>query len=236
MAVNYFNGGGVVQIPTRSSVIKSTRSCCLDKNAAIKYQDQLKNDVQSSHHNYMKIEQENSYLNSHIGNLDESLKDQNYQIACLKYELEQLTRQNCDLQSKLSDNKVQIIEQSQVTQSSSSKINSVSQTKLAKNPKILAAESTDHFFDTRKLPEIVCVCGVHFKTHQNLKEHVKYHCNKANFSCQICGLQKHGLNLLKHHMKIQHNITEFTSLKGCRKCGKLFNNLERLHAHRRREQ
>lgn len=80
------------------------------------------------------------------------------------------------------------------------------------------------------------MCGVHLKSDQTLKVHIRYHNGKVRFACNLCEVKTNGLNLLKNHMKRMHGITEFPSPNGCRTCGKLLNTLKQLREHNRREQ
>lgn len=222
------NGCYNIQNLTMGSLTKVARSCCLEIQANMEYEAKVKQDIQLTHQNYMKTEQENRYLNLQVDDLDSRVKDQNYQYACLKYELEQLNRQKCDLISNLGKNPgAQSDGQFQVNKIS--KTNAIQKIKLYK-------EETRHFLDTRKLPKIFCVCGSQLKSDQILKDHIRYYNNNAKFACNLCEFKSKGLNILKTHMKRMHGVTEFTSSKGCRSCGKLFNTLSLLYQHRRREQ
>ncbi len=228
MLSNGYNGSSVLQFSTRPSVIKVARSRCSEKDASMKYEVKLKNDIQLTHQNYMKIEQENSYLSLRIDDLESRLRDHNYQYACLKYELEQLNKQKCDLICKINVIPVsQSDNQFQVDYKSNKKL-----TQKIKLP----IESTYHAADIQKLPETFCVCGVQLKSEQILNDHLRYHKSKGKFICKICGIKTNGLNLLKHHMKRMHAVKEFSPSKGCRTCGKMFSTLRQLHDHRRREQ
>lgn len=201
MAVNCYSGGTVMQYPARSSEIKLANYCCLGQDNDIKHEDKLRNDIRSSYQNYLKIEQENSCLTLQIDNFEDKLNDQNHQYACLKYKLELLNSQNHDLQSEFNRTKAPNNEQFPVVR--------VSEGETVWSVKSADEKFTIHHANLRKLPEIECECGVEFKTRKNLKEHIKYFSNKGKFRCKICGMGKHKFYLLKHHIKLKHDIEIF---------------------------
>lgn len=78
MAVSTCKGGISVQYPARPSVIQSATFCCFNQQTALNHQNKRNHDAQSTHQNYMKLEQENVCLNLQFDNFDNMLKDQNY--------------------------------------------------------------------------------------------------------------------------------------------------------------
>lgn len=228
MFSNGYNVCGDLQHSRSDSVIKMPRSCCLKIDTEIAYQDKLKTDIQLTHQDFMMTESENSSLNSKINDLETRLNGQNYKYTCLKYQLEQINREKCGLITKINEIPAAPFQNNfKVVDYSTAKV--VPEEKMFRN-------SSSHAADKCKLPEIFCLCGVQLKSVKCLRNHIRYHKFKTNFTCKICAFKTNGMSLLKSHMKKRHDINYVPESKECVTCGYLFDTLEQLHEHRRREQ
>lgn len=214
-------GVSVIRFHRRSSVIKSP---CEFVKAVKFFDDKLANETALIYMQYIQTEQENVALNLQNEDLDKLVKQQDYELACLNYDLEKINQAKIALIAKLNE-EISVV-QPEVEQVPSSTVAEVPQ------------HHAYHKVDREKEPEIYCVCGVKFTTKQNLQEHIKYNTFRTNFNCDVCGIWKHGLNQLRTHMKVTHGISSayLASLKGCRLCGKLFTTLAQIHEHRRTQQ